>query len=117
MGVPPEVSASPASASAASAAGEGEDVASGPGAGLVVAGLDLLTQLLLVVLGLALVFSPDALTQGVDVGIAPTWDELAFALPLALLAYTGLETALGKAQSQGAWLSSQLANLPQWSNS
>jgi len=29
--------------------------------------------------------------------------------------YTSLETALGKAQSQGAWLSSQLANLPKWS--
>jgi flagellar hook-associated protein 2 len=31
--------------------------------------------------------------------------------------YTALETAMGKAQSQGAWLSSQLANLPSWSNS
>lgn len=30
--------------------------------------------------------------------------------------YTGLEVALGKAQSQGAWLSAQLASLPQWSN-
>ena len=61
-------------------------------AGLVVAGLDLATQLLLVLLGLALVFSPDALTEGVSVGTAPTWDDLAFALPLAMLAYTGLET-------------------------
>jgi flagellar hook-associated protein 2 len=29
--------------------------------------------------------------------------------------YTSLETALGKAQSQGQWLSGQLANLPKWS--
>lgn len=29
--------------------------------------------------------------------------------------YTSLETALGRSQSQGAWLSSQLANLPKWS--
>jgi flagellar hook-associated protein 2 len=29
--------------------------------------------------------------------------------------YTALETALGKAQSQGQWLSGQLANLPTWS--
>ena len=29
--------------------------------------------------------------------------------------YTALETALGKAQSQGQWLSGQLANLPKWS--
>jgi APA family basic amino acid/polyamine antiporter len=61
-------------------------------AGLVVAGLDLATQLLLVFLGLALLVSPDALTQGTDLGVSPTWDDLAFALPLAMLAYTGLET-------------------------
>jgi flagellar hook-associated protein 2 len=30
--------------------------------------------------------------------------------------YTSLEVALGKAQSQGAWLSGQLANLPKWSS-
>ena len=67
-------------------------------AALVVAALDLATQLLLVLLGLALVFSPDALTNGVDVGVAPTWDDLAFALPLALLAFTGLETVANLAE-------------------
>jgi APA family basic amino acid/polyamine antiporter len=67
-------------------------------AGLVVAGLDLATQLLIVVLGLALVFSPDALTQGTDLGVSPTWDDLAFALPLAMLAYTGLETVANLAE-------------------
>jgi basic amino acid/polyamine antiporter, APA family len=67
-------------------------------AGLAVAGLDLATQLLLVVLGLALVLSPDTLTEGIDVGVAPTWDELAFALPLALLAFTGLETVANLAE-------------------
>ena len=67
-------------------------------AGLAVAGLDLATQLLLVVLGLALLFSPDALTEGVDLGVAPTWDQLAFALPLALLAFTGLETVANLAE-------------------
>ncbi|MDQ3067017.1 MAG: universal stress protein [Actinomycetota bacterium] len=61
-------------------------------AGLVVAGLDLATQLLLVLLGMALLFTPDALTQGISLGVSPTWDDLAFALPLALLAFTGLET-------------------------
>ena len=67
-------------------------------AGLVVAGLDLATQLLLLVLGLSLVVSPDALTQGVDVGVSPTWDDLAFALPLAMLAFTGLETVANLAE-------------------
>jgi APA family basic amino acid/polyamine antiporter len=54
--------------------------------------LDLLTQLVLVVLGFVFVFSPDALTHGTSLGHAPTWRSLAFALPLAMLAYTGLET-------------------------
>jgi basic amino acid/polyamine antiporter, APA family len=67
-------------------------------AGLVVAGLDLATQLLLVILGLALLFTPDALTEGIDLGVSPTWDDLAFALPLAMLAYTGLETVANLAE-------------------
>lgn len=60
--------------------------------GILVAGLDLATQLLLVILGLALLFSPDLLTKGTSLGTAPSWSEIAFALPLAMLAYTGLET-------------------------
>jgi basic amino acid/polyamine antiporter, APA family len=67
-------------------------------AAIGVAGLDLGTQLLLVVLGLVFLFSPDVLTQGVDVGDAPEWHELAFALPLAMLAYTGLETIANLAE-------------------
>jgi APA family basic amino acid/polyamine antiporter len=65
---------------------------------IAIAALDLATQLLLVVLGLALLFSPDALTQGTSVGTAPTWDDLAFALPLAMLAFTGLETVANLAE-------------------
>ena len=67
-------------------------------AGLGVASVDLFTQLLLVVLGLALLWSPDALTHGVSLGSSPTWHELAFALPLAMLAYTGLETVANLAE-------------------
>ncbi|MDQ5820901.1 MAG: universal stress protein [Actinomycetota bacterium] len=59
---------------------------------IVVAVLDLFTQLLLVVLGFALVFSTDAVTRGTDLGTSPTWYGIAFALPLAMLAFTGLET-------------------------
>jgi len=46
----------------------------------------------LIVLGLSLSFSFDAVTSGIDLGNDPSWDEVAFALPLAMLAYTGLET-------------------------
>jgi APA family basic amino acid/polyamine antiporter len=67
-------------------------------AGLAIAGLDLAVQLLLVVLGFLLIFSPDALSKGLDLGTAPTWSDIAFALPLAMLAYTGLETVANLAE-------------------
>jgi basic amino acid/polyamine antiporter, APA family len=57
-----------------------------------VAVVAVLAHLLLIVLGLPLLFSWDNVTQGIDVGTTPAWDELAFALPLAMLAFTGLET-------------------------
>jgi APA family basic amino acid/polyamine antiporter len=66
--------------------------------GIVVAVLDLLTQLLLVVLGFAFLFSGDALTRGVSIGTHPTWHQIVFALPLAMLAYTGLETVANLAE-------------------
>ena len=62
------------------------------GLGIVVAGASLVTLLVLVVLGLPLLFSVDGLSQGTDLGTAPTWSSMAFAIPLALLAFTGLET-------------------------
>jgi len=58
--------------------------------GIAVPLLDLVTQVLLVVLGFALLFSRDALTRGTSLGTSPSWHEIAFALPLAMLAYTGL---------------------------
>jgi APA family basic amino acid/polyamine antiporter len=67
-------------------------------AGIGVAVLDLVTQLLVVMLGLAFLFSPDALTRGIELGSAPSWSDLAFALPLAMLAYTGLETVANLAE-------------------
>ena len=65
---------------------------------LTVALIDLVTQLLIVVLGFALLFSPDALTAGTSLGTSPTWHSIAFAIPLAMLAYTGLETVANLAE-------------------
>jgi APA family basic amino acid/polyamine antiporter len=65
---------------------------------LVVALVDLATQLLLIGLGMAVLFSPDALTKGTSLGTNPTWHSIAFALPLAMLAYTGLETVSNLAE-------------------
>jgi basic amino acid/polyamine antiporter, APA family len=64
--------------------------------------LDLVTQLLLVALGFAFLFSPSALGRGLSLGTQPSWHEIAFALPLALLAYTGLETVANLAEETRA---------------
>ena len=66
--------------------------------GIAVAVLDLLTQLLLVGGGLVLLFSPSALTQGLSIGTQPSWHDIAFSIPLAMLAYTGLETVANYAE-------------------
>src|SRR6478672_8149444 len=50
------------------------------GLGIIVPALDLLTQLLLVVLGFMFVFSPHALTHGTSLGTHPTWHALAFSV-------------------------------------
>jgi basic amino acid/polyamine antiporter, APA family len=48
-------------------------------------------HLVLVVLGLPHL-SFEALDRGTESGVGPSWENIAFALPLAMLAYTGLET-------------------------
>ena len=60
--------------------------------------LDLVTQLLLVALGFIFLFSPHALGQGLHLGTSPSWYQLTFAVPLAFLAYTGLETVANFAE-------------------
>jgi APA family basic amino acid/polyamine antiporter len=65
---------------------------------LAVALLDLVVQGLLVLLGLALLLSPDTLSDGLGFASGQDWSDLAFALPLAMLAYTGLETVSNLAE-------------------
>ncbi len=66
--------------------------------GIVVASLDVLTQLLLLGFGFVFLATPDALTHGLDLGTSPSWHALLFSLPLAMLAYTGLETVANMAE-------------------
>jgi APA family basic amino acid/polyamine antiporter len=54
--------------------------------------LDFSTQLLLVVIGGALVFHPDRLASNVHWGTAPHWSGFLLAIPIGMIAYTGLET-------------------------
>src|SRR5438105_1973616 len=70
--------------------------------GIVVAVLDLVTQVGLVALGFAFLFSGGALTHGISIGSEPSWHQIAFALPLAMLAYTGLETVANLAEETRA---------------
>ncbi|HEU4971332.1 MAG TPA: universal stress protein [Gaiellaceae bacterium] len=65
---------------------------------LGVALLDLLVQSLLVLLGLAMLLSPTTLVDGLGFATGQDWGDLAFALPLAMLAYTGLETVANLAE-------------------
>ena len=65
---------------------------------LAVALLDLLVQGVLVLLGLALLLSPETLGEGLGFASGQDWSDLAFALPLAMLAYTGLETVANLAE-------------------
>jgi APA family basic amino acid/polyamine antiporter len=59
---------------------------------IVIAGITFVGLLLLIVLGMPLLFSVDNLSKGTDLGTAPTWSAIGFAIPVAMLAYTGLET-------------------------
>ena len=64
----------------------------------VLAVLDLSTQVLLVGLGLVLVFNPSLLIHQVHLGTVPSWSQVIFALSLAMLAYTGIETVSNMAE-------------------
>src|SRR5947209_795811 len=63
----------------------------------VLAVLDLATQILIVAVGFFLVLKPSLLVHQVHLGSVPTWKELIFALSLAMLAYTGIETVANMA--------------------
>jgi APA family basic amino acid/polyamine antiporter len=59
---------------------------------ILLAVVDFATQALLVVLGFVLIFSPSLLVDNVNLGVAPTWSDFFLAIPVAMIAYTGIET-------------------------
>ncbi|HLM86379.1 MAG TPA: amino acid permease, partial [Solirubrobacteraceae bacterium] len=64
--------------------------------GFLLAG-DLALQAFIVVLGLALFFNPHTLLDPIHLGSAPTWSQLVFALTVAVISFTSLESASGLA--------------------
>src|SRR3954452_20632152 len=65
---------------------------------LVLAIVDLGTQVLLVAFGAVLVLNPSLLVGQVHLGTAPSWSEVVFALSVAMVAYTGIETVSNMAE-------------------
>jgi APA family basic amino acid/polyamine antiporter len=60
--------------------------------------VDFATQLLLVVLGAVLIFSPETLVDNVHWGVAPSWSAFLLAIPVGMIAYTGIETVSNLAE-------------------
>lgn len=65
---------------------------------LFLAVVDFATQLLLVLLGFVLILSPEILVENVHFGVAPTWGDFLLAIPVAMIAYTGIETVSNLAE-------------------
>src|SRR5213079_2163017 len=59
---------------------------------------DFTTQLLLVVVGGVLVLSPHTLVANVHLGTAPHWKDFLIAIPVGMIAYTGIETISNMAE-------------------
>ncbi len=65
---------------------------------IVLAITDFSTQLLLVVIGGVLVFSPHTLIANIHLGTVPPWRDFLIAIPVGMIAYTGIETISNMAE-------------------
>ena len=68
------------------------------GLNIVLAILDFLTQVGLVILGFVLVLSPDVLVDNVDFGTSPTVSDFLIAIPVGMVAFTGIDTISNMAE-------------------
>jgi basic amino acid/polyamine antiporter, APA family len=68
------------------------------GLNIVLAIIDFATQLLLVAIGIFLVLSPHVLINNVQLGVAPSWKDFLIAIPIGMIAYTGIETISNMAE-------------------
>jgi APA family basic amino acid/polyamine antiporter len=59
---------------------------------------DFFTQVVLVVVGVVLVLSPETLVENVDFGTSPTLGDFLIAIPVGMVAYTGIETISNMAE-------------------
>ena len=68
------------------------------GVNIVLALVDLVTQLILVVVGVVLVLSPETLVENIDFGTYPTVPDFLIAIPIGMIAFTGIETISNMAE-------------------
>lgn len=68
------------------------------GVNILLAITDFLTQVLLVGIGLVLVLDPGQLVANVRLGVAPSWSDFLIAIPVGMVAYTGIETISNMAE-------------------
>jgi APA family basic amino acid/polyamine antiporter len=68
------------------------------GVNIVLALADFTTQVALVVLGFILVLSPETLVQNVDFGVSPTLTDFLIAIPVGMVAFTGIDTISNMAE-------------------
>ncbi len=68
------------------------------GVNVFLAVADFLTQVVLVVAGIFLVLSPEVLVSNVDFGTSPTLSNFLIAIPVGMVAYTGIETISNMAE-------------------
>ena len=65
---------------------------------LILAVGDLMTQVVLVGIGIALVLDPQTLVDNIHLGVAPTWGNFALGIAVGMVAYTGIETISNMAE-------------------
>jgi APA family basic amino acid/polyamine antiporter len=65
---------------------------------IILAILDLATQILIVIIAVVLLLEPKILLTQVDWGVAPTWRQFLYGLAIGTVAYTGIETVSNMAE-------------------
>ena len=65
---------------------------------VVLAVLDLVTQVLIMLIALVLLLQPRLLIEQIQWGIAPTWEHFLYGLAIGTVAYTGIETVSNMAE-------------------
>ncbi len=68
------------------------------GLNIFLAIVDLITQLILVIVGIVLVLSPETLVDNIDFGTHPTVTDFLIAIPIGMIAFTGIETISNMAE-------------------